>query len=189
MALLIIPIFESILRMSFAFQLACANGPVSDDNASIQDTVQSYNWKPRNSILSNLNEADGSMSLVRSLLLFKEFDTRGLCAATSWWLKNTTYPEEMRTVIQVYGNAVDSQNQHVHPTSRYYLHIYIVYDRSLKSMLRMDCVACCSTVMQLTSRSRPACKYRMAQSSLSKLSDIILTICPRVQDFMVAIPC
>lgn len=112
--------FTFILSICFAFHLACANVFVSAGNASVQDGLQPYNWKPRVFILSDiLNEPDDSMSLVRYLLYSSEFDTRGLCATTSWWLKNATHPEEMRIIIQAYGKVVDNLNQHVHPTARY----------------------------------------------------------------------
>ncbi|KAI1212062.1 DUF1593-domain-containing protein [Annulohypoxylon truncatum] len=66
-----------------------------------------------------LNEPDDSMSLVRYLLYSNEFDTRGICATTSWWLKNATHPEEMRRIINAYGEVVDNLNQHVNPNASY----------------------------------------------------------------------
>ncbi|KAI1455473.1 DUF1593-domain-containing protein [Annulohypoxylon moriforme] len=66
-----------------------------------------------------LNEPDDSMSLVRYLLYSNEFDTRGICATTSWWLKNATHPEEMRKIINAYGEVVDNLNQHVNPNASY----------------------------------------------------------------------
>ncbi|OTA98381.1 hypothetical protein M426DRAFT_77020 [Hypoxylon sp. CI-4A] len=80
----------------------------------------SFSWKPRIFILSDiLNEPDDSMSLIRYLLYSNEFDTRGLCATTSWWLKNGTHPEEMRKIITAYGEVVDNLNQHVNPNASY----------------------------------------------------------------------
>ncbi|KAI1472629.1 DUF1593-domain-containing protein [Daldinia caldariorum] len=66
-----------------------------------------------------LNEPDDSMSLVRYLLYSNEFDTRGICATTSWWLQNATHPEEIRKIINAYGEVVDNLNQHVNPDSPY----------------------------------------------------------------------
>ncbi|KAI1803963.1 DUF1593-domain-containing protein [Daldinia bambusicola] len=66
-----------------------------------------------------LNEPDDSMSLVRYLLYSNEFDTRGICATTSWWLPNTTHPEEIRRIINAYGEVVDNLNQHVNPDLPY----------------------------------------------------------------------
>ncbi|KAI1409814.1 DUF1593-domain-containing protein [Hypoxylon sp. FL1857] len=66
-----------------------------------------------------LNEPDDSMSLVRYLLYSNEFDTRGICATTSWWLQNETHPEEMRKIINAYGEVVGNLNQHVNPNASY----------------------------------------------------------------------
>ncbi|KAI0886339.1 DUF1593-domain-containing protein [Annulohypoxylon maeteangense] len=66
-----------------------------------------------------LNEPDDSMSLVRYLLYSNEFDTRGICATTSWWLKNATHPDEIRKIINAYGEVVDNLNQHVNPNAPY----------------------------------------------------------------------
>ncbi|KAI1101868.1 DUF1593-domain-containing protein [Jackrogersella minutella] len=66
-----------------------------------------------------LNEPDDSMSLVRYLLYSNEFDTRGICATTSWWLQNATHPDEMRRIINAYGEVVDNLNQHVNPKALY----------------------------------------------------------------------
>lgn len=66
-----------------------------------------------------LNEPDDSMSLVRYLLYANEFDTRGLCATTSWWLQNETHPEEMERIINAYGEVVDNLNSHVNPANAY----------------------------------------------------------------------
>ncbi|KAI0376965.1 DUF1593-domain-containing protein [Hypomontagnella monticulosa] len=66
-----------------------------------------------------LNEPDDSMSLVRYLLYSNEFDTRGICATTSWWLQNGTHPEEMRKIITAYGEVVDNLNHHVNPNASY----------------------------------------------------------------------
>ncbi|OTA58864.1 DUF1593-domain-containing protein [Hypoxylon sp. EC38] len=77
-------------------------------------------WKPRIFILSDiLNEPDDSMSLVRYLLYSNEFDTRGICATTSWWLQNETHPEEMRKIINAYGEVVENLNHHVNPNASY----------------------------------------------------------------------
>ncbi|KAF7369387.1 DUF1593-domain-containing protein [Mycena venus] len=82
--------------------------------------LQTFSSKPRMFILSDiLNEPDDSMSLVRYLLYANEFDTRGLCAVTSTWLRNSTHPEEMRKIVTAYGLVVDQLNCHVHPEFAY----------------------------------------------------------------------
>lgn len=113
-------LFICLLSICSVLHVAYANILSNGDNGTIQDTLQSYNWKPRVFILSDiLNEPDDSMSLVRYLLYSNEFETKGLCATTSWWLKNTTHPEEMRTIVQAYGDVVNNLNQHVHPKAQY----------------------------------------------------------------------
>ncbi|KAI1874240.1 uncharacterized protein JN550_002819 [Neoarthrinium moseri] len=94
----------------------------SDDNVEKVDlnSLQSFGYRPRVFMLSDiLNEPDDSMSLVRYLLYANEFDTRGICATTSWWLRNETHPEEMRRIITAYGEVVDNLNNHVNPNASY----------------------------------------------------------------------
>ncbi|KAI0969245.1 hypothetical protein F4678DRAFT_439841 [Xylaria arbuscula] len=89
-------------------------------NGSVKESLQTFDWKPRIFITSDiLNEPDDSMSLVRYLLYSNEFETKGICATTSWWLKNATHVEEMRRIVEAYGDVVDNLNQHVHPTALY----------------------------------------------------------------------
>ncbi|KAL2819271.1 DUF1593-domain-containing protein [Aspergillus cavernicola] len=76
--------------------------------------------KPRIFILTDvLNEPDDSQSLVRYLLYSNEFDTRGICAVTSTWLRSSTHPEELRRIITAYANVVNNLNNHVHPAFKY----------------------------------------------------------------------
>lgn len=76
--------------------------------------------KPRIFILTDvLNEPDDSQSLVRYLLYSNEFDTRGICATTSTWLRSSTHPEELCRIITAYGDVVDNLNKHVHPSCQY----------------------------------------------------------------------
>lgn len=78
--------------------------------------LQSYPSKPRIFILTDiLNEPDDSQSLVRLLLYADQLDIRGLVAVTSTWLRNTTYPEEIKTIIHAYGKVRTRLNNHVHP--------------------------------------------------------------------------
>lgn len=76
--------------------------------------------KPRIFILTDvLNEPDDSQSLVRYLLYANEFETRGICACTSTWLRSNTHPEELRQIITAYGKVVGNLNSHVHPDFQY----------------------------------------------------------------------
>ncbi|CAK7244613.1 MAG: hypothetical protein STHCBS139747_006157 [Sporothrix thermara] len=77
-------------------------------------------YKPRIFILTDmLNEPDDSQSLVRYLLYANEFDTRGICATTSTWMRTATHPEEIRRIVTAYGTVVERLNKHVHPDSAY----------------------------------------------------------------------
>ncbi|CAK7235907.1 hypothetical protein SBRCBS47491_009455 [Sporothrix bragantina] len=77
-------------------------------------------YKPRIFILTDmLNEPDDSESLVRYLLYANEFDTRGICATTSTWLRTSTHPEEIRRILTAYGTVVERLNRHVHPDFPY----------------------------------------------------------------------
>ncbi|KAF5527341.1 hypothetical protein CGCA056_v001922 [Colletotrichum aenigma] len=81
---------------------------------SIQCGNPSSFSKPRVFILSDiLNEPDDSMSLVRLLVYSNQIDIRGLCATTSFFLRNTTHPEEMKKIVNAYGMVVGNLNQHV----------------------------------------------------------------------------
>lgn len=86
--------------------------------------------KPRVFIVSDIsNEPDDAESLVRYLLYSNEFDTRGLVACTSTWLKRNIHPEDMRKIVDAYATVVDRLNKHVHPDNQYpsaeYIHSII----------------------------------------------------------------
>ncbi|KAJ5364526.1 uncharacterized protein N7496_010239 [Penicillium cataractarum] len=84
------------------------------------EKLPTFAHKPRIFILTDvLNEPDDSQSLVRYLLYSNEFDTRGICATTSTWLRSSTHPEELRRIITAYGEVVNNLNKHVHPSSQY----------------------------------------------------------------------
>ncbi|KAJ0415423.1 DUF1593-domain-containing protein [Aspergillus carlsbadensis] len=83
-------------------------------------TLPTFPSKPRTFILTDiLNEPDDSQSLVRYLLYANEFDTRGICACTSTWLRSTTHPEEIHRILMHYGRVVGNLNKHVHPGFRF----------------------------------------------------------------------
>ncbi|KAH7127938.1 hypothetical protein B0J13DRAFT_483437 [Dactylonectria estremocensis] len=83
-------------------------------------SLATFGSKPRIFILTDvLNEPDDSQSLVRYLLYANEFDTRGICATTSTWLRSSTHPEELRRIINAYGKVVKNLNNHVHPEFQY----------------------------------------------------------------------
>ncbi|GAP91710.1 putative cellulose-binding protein [Rosellinia necatrix] len=79
-----------------------------------------YPNKPRVFILSDIsNEPDDQESLTRYLLYANQFQTEGIVATTSTWLRNATHPEAMLLVMNAYGNVTDSLNQHAPPGSPY----------------------------------------------------------------------
>ncbi|ETS86226.1 hypothetical protein PFICI_00054 [Pestalotiopsis fici W106-1] len=109
-----------LLAVQLASQAVTGVHSLISNRNSATDNLQSFSYKPRIFILSDiLNEPDDSMSLVRYLLYSNEFNTTGLCATTSWWLQNETHPEEMERIINAYGEVVDNLNQHVHPSAQY----------------------------------------------------------------------
>ncbi|KAH8890647.1 cellulose-binding protein [Thozetella sp. PMI_491] len=76
--------------------------------------------KPRVFIISDIsNEPDDAESLVRYLLYSNEFDTRGLVACTSTWMKRAVHPEDMEKVIKAYDQVVPNLNKHVHANNQY----------------------------------------------------------------------
>lgn len=82
--------------------------------------LPSFAHKPRVFILSDIsNEPDDAESLCRYLLYANQFQTEGLVACTSTWMKSKVCPEDMHKIIDAYEGAVDSLNQHVHPDAQY----------------------------------------------------------------------
>lgn len=82
--------------------------------------LQTFKSKPRVFILTDmLNEPDDSESFVRYLLYSNEFDTRGIVATTSVWLRDRTHPEEIKKIVKAYGTVVDKLNKHAHPNHQY----------------------------------------------------------------------
>ncbi|KXL42774.1 hypothetical protein M433DRAFT_159202 [Acidomyces richmondensis BFW] len=76
--------------------------------------------KPRVFILTDIsNEPDDAESLVRYLLYSNEFDTRGLAACTSTWMKRVVHPEDIEKIIHAYSKVVQNLNAHVHPQNQY----------------------------------------------------------------------
>ena len=76
--------------------------------------------KSRVIILSDIsNEPDDAESLVRYLLYSNQFDTEGLVAVTSTWLRNQVRPEEMVKIIDAYEKVVGNLNAHVPPEWEY----------------------------------------------------------------------
>jgi hypothetical protein len=89
--------------------------------------LQHFPHKPRVFILSDIsNEPDDAESLVRYLLYSNQFETRGLVACTSTWMKRRTCPQDMVKIIKAYSQVVHNLNAHAHsdnpfPTGDYLL--------------------------------------------------------------------
>jgi hypothetical protein len=80
------------------------------------EKLQTFPQKPRVFILSDIsNEPDDAESLCRYLLYANQFETEGLVACTSTWMKNKVCPQDMEKIIDAYAGAVENLNKHVHP--------------------------------------------------------------------------
>lgn len=76
--------------------------------------------KPRVFILSDIsNELDDAESLCRYILYSNEFDTRGLVACTSTWMRDAVHLEDVETIVNAYAEVVNNLNAHVHPSNQY----------------------------------------------------------------------
>ncbi|KAJ4299985.1 hypothetical protein N0V90_005233 [Kalmusia sp. IMI 367209] len=84
------------------------------------DKLQRFATKPRVFILSDIsNEPDDAESLCRYLLYSNQFQTEGLVACTSTWMKNKVCPQDMHKIIDAYEGTVDNLNKHAHLDAQY----------------------------------------------------------------------
>ncbi|RAQ57680.1 cellulose-binding protein [Aspergillus flavus] len=84
------------------------------------ERLQTFASKPRVFILSDIsNEPDDAESLVRYLLYSNQFQTEGLVACTSTWMKTKVCPQDMHKIIDGYEKVVDNLNAHAHPQDPY----------------------------------------------------------------------
>ena len=82
--------------------------------------TQFFPSKTRVFIVSDIsNEPDDAESLVRYLLYSNQFQTKGLVACTSTWMKRKTCPQDMRKIVHAYAKVVENLNAHVHPDCPY----------------------------------------------------------------------
>lgn len=64
-------------------------------------------------LLSDIaNEPDDAQSLVRLLVYSNEFHIEGLVATTSYWLNDTTRPDEMREIVDAYARSLRNLKHH-----------------------------------------------------------------------------
>ncbi|KAK2768592.1 hypothetical protein FQN54_000448 [Arachnomyces sp. PD_36] len=98
------------MRLSNLPLLSLAISAVSTLAAQCDPTLKE---KPRVFIFTDiLNEPDDSQSLIRLLLHADELDIQGLVATTSYWLNTTNHPDELRSVLETYGDVVDNLQLH-----------------------------------------------------------------------------
>ena len=65
-----------------------------------------YIAKPRIVVMTDIaNEPDDQMSLVRYLVYANQFDTEGLIATTSTWMKNRVRPDVIETLVDAYAQV------------------------------------------------------------------------------------
>ncbi|KAG2413947.1 hypothetical protein HFD88_003138 [Aspergillus terreus] len=89
-------------------------------HVALASALQSFPTKPRVFILSDIsNEPDDAESLVRYLVYSNQFQTEGIVAVTSTWLRDEVHPEDMRKIINAYGEVVDNLNHHAPDDSPY----------------------------------------------------------------------
>jgi hypothetical protein len=75
--------------------------------------VDPYTPKPRVIVMTDIaNEPDDQMSMVRYLVYANQFDTEGLIATTSTWLKDTVRPDVLHQVVDAYGQVQPSLERH-----------------------------------------------------------------------------
>jgi hypothetical protein len=82
--------------------------------------LRAIKTKPRAFIITDIgNEPDDAESLTRYLLYSNEFDTKGIVACTSCWMKNRVQPAAIEKIIHAYAKVTDNLNAHVHPSNPY----------------------------------------------------------------------
>jgi hypothetical protein len=101
-------------------------------------------------ILSDIsNEPDDAESLVRYLLYCNQFETEGLVACTSTWMRTRVCPQDMLKIIdEGYARCVDNLNKHTHPEFHY------PSAAQIRSLVRSGLPVRCSGVVSLALRER-----------------------------------
>lgn len=83
-------------------------------------SVLPFRSKTRVFILTDItNEPDDAQSFCRYLTYANQFDTEGVVATTSVWLRNKVAPEALHDIVDGYAQVVDNLNAHAHPESPY----------------------------------------------------------------------
>jgi hypothetical protein len=75
--------------------------------------VDPYTPKPRVIVMTDIaNEPDDQMSMVRYLVYANQFDTEGLIATTSTWLKDEVRPDVLHQVVDAYAQVQPNLERH-----------------------------------------------------------------------------
>ena len=83
-------------------------------------SVLPFKSKHRVFILTDItNEPDDAQSFCRYLTYSNQFDTEGVVATTSVWLRNRVAPEALHDIVDGFAQVADNLNAHAHPESLY----------------------------------------------------------------------
>ncbi|KAK7427646.1 hypothetical protein QQZ08_005921 [Neonectria magnoliae] len=90
------------------------------ESASNRGAIAPFPSKPRVFILTDItNEPDDAQSFCRYLTYSNQFQTEGVVACTSIWLKDKVAPETLLQILDGYESVVDNLNAHAHPQFPY----------------------------------------------------------------------
>jgi hypothetical protein len=84
-------------------------------DSTSQIPIVPFPTKTRVFILTDItNEPDDAESFCRYLTYSNQFETEGVVATTSIWLKDKVAPEKLHQIVNGYEAVVDKLNAHVH---------------------------------------------------------------------------
>ncbi|KAH6695670.1 hypothetical protein F5X68DRAFT_164002 [Plectosphaerella plurivora] len=85
-----------------------------------QSSLIPFPTKPRVFILTDItNEPDDAESFCRYLTYSNQFETEGIVAVTSTWLRSRVAPEALHEIVDAYAKVVDNLQAHANPDSPY----------------------------------------------------------------------
>lgn len=83
-------------------------------------SLPSFETKPRVFILTDItNEPDDAESFCRYLTYANQFQTEGIVAVTSTWLRSKVAPEGLHDIAEAYAKVIDNLQSHAHPDDPY----------------------------------------------------------------------
>jgi Protein of unknown function (DUF1593) len=110
--------FRAAVAVAIAAALVAAARPGAQPSPQPPPTPRAsqpdpYIPKPRIVVMTDIaNEPDDQMSLVRYLVYANQFDTEGLIATTSTWMKNRVRPDVIETLVDAYAQVRASLLRH-----------------------------------------------------------------------------